>query len=271
MKRNNISVLLASLLVAASILQMPILAMGSQEQEPLSENEEDDEISALDLPEITDRILTNNILSNHNSNFEDAGDDGKLYWWGNENWNSDHVDRVPYEEGERPDEGCGSYYGRITVDDETSTGVLQFCDDSLSPQFKPGAVYGFSYYAKLAENETSGDVKLDLLGEYYKTSEVTYDAEIILNADEWQKVTGTLVPADYSENPLIQFEGSEGVSYCIDNLMIAELSGGSGEEEQGDNLIKNPNFEGEDLSVWKAGNGEAVIVRAISKIPSLTR
>lgn len=80
MKRNNISVLLASLLVAASILQMPILAMGSQEQEPLSENEEDDEISALDLPEITDRILTNNILSNHNSNFEDAGDDGKLYW-----------------------------------------------------------------------------------------------------------------------------------------------------------------------------------------------
>lgn len=58
MKRNNISVLLASLLVAASILQMPILAMGSQEQEPLSENEEDDEISALDLPEITDRILT---------------------------------------------------------------------------------------------------------------------------------------------------------------------------------------------------------------------
>lgn len=259
MKRNNISVLLASLLVAASILQMPILAMGSQEQEPLSENEEDDEISALDLPEITDRILTNNILSNHNSNFEDAWDDGKLYWWGNENWNSDHVDRVPYEEGERPDEGCGSYYGRITVDDETSTGVLQFCDDSLSPQFKPGAVYGFSYYAKLAENETSGDVKLDLLGEYYKTSEVTYDAEIILNADEWQKVTGTLVPADYSENPLIQFEGSEGVSYCIDNLMIAELSGGSGEEEQGDNLIKNPNFEGEDLSVWKAGNGEAVI------------
>lgn len=85
-----------------------------------------------------------------------------------------------------------------------------------------------------------------------KTASIELDNEITLDAVQWKQVSGTFkLPAhDQHEQVKVEFSGSEGVSFCIDDLRIAAVE----DENTGDDRVisnnilsdYNTSFEGVD-------------------------
>ena len=69
----------------------------------------------------------------------------------------------------------------------------------------------------------AGTVTLSVIGDWTSSAVVTPDKEVTLNADEWQKVTGTFTLAsDASQVVVVRFEETAGVAFCLDDLRVAE-------------------------------------------------
>ena len=133
--------------------------------------------------------------------------------------------------------------------------------EGIAALIKGGKTYEYSYYAKLAEGEIAGTVTLSVIGDWMSSAVVTPDKEETLNADEWQKVTGTFALAsDASQVVVVRFEGTADVSFCLDDLRVAEkpipvtLSGVTCD----DRVYNAAAYSYTGTPVWKTADGTAV-------------
>ena len=212
-----------------------------------------------------DREISENILSNYNTSFEGVNESGNLYWWNGPSWSSDGISRKAYENSEKPSSDCGDYYLEVSPNDGKSE--AQINDAGIAALIQPESTYEFTYYAKLSEGQKDGAVRLEVSGGGAKNAEIKLDKEVTLDAAQWQKVSGTFkLPASNNHKEVkVKFAGSDGLSFCIDDLRVAVID--KGDVEYGDNLVKNPYFAEEDLSMWEKAKGEASISTAAADQP----
>ena len=212
------------------------------------------------------RVVTENVLSDYNTSFEGANDAGNLWWWNDASWGQTNIPRRAYGEAAKPAADCGDYYVQANPANIGDKAQCQIAGGGIAALIKGGKTYEYSYYAKLAEGEIAGAVTLSVIGDWSTSAVMTPDKEVTLNADEWQKVTGTFTLASDASQVVVRFEGTEGVAYCIDDLRVGELS--EGEQEQlGDNIIQNPDFadaSDEGMAVWKIAEGNSTITAEVS-------
>lgn len=171
------------------------------------------------------REINQNVLNDYNTNFEGIGDDGGLYWWSDNNWSKNAVPREAYGDGEQPGSDCGAYYVKVLSQDGNKA-QCQFCWTALASIIEGGATYSFTSYMKVAPESTvkTGNVGLVVNGASSDWSQVdsavvTFDKEYTLN-DKWQLVTGSFVLSDPHDQVQFQFNGSDGLSYCIDDFRV---------------------------------------------------
>lgn len=233
------------------------------ETESTEEEETEEEIKALK----SDRQIAekDNILSEYNTSFEGLDDKGKLYWWNGPSWTPDGINQKAYENSEKPSSDCGDYYLEVSPFDGKSE--AQINDAGIAALIQPESTYEFTYYAKLSEGQENGAVRLEVSGGGAKNAEIKLDKEVTLDAAQWQKVSGTFkLPASNNHKEVkVKFAGSDGLSFCIDDLRVAVID--KGDVEYGDNLVKNPYFAEEDLSMWEKAKGEASISTAVADQP----
>ncbi len=212
-----------------------------------------------------DREISENILSNYNTSFEGVNESGNLYWWNGPSWSSDGISRKAYENSEKPSSDCGDYYLEVSPNDGKSE--AQINDAGIAALIQPESTYEFTYYAKLSEGQKDGAVRLEVSGGGAKNAEIKLDKEVTLDAAQWQKVSGTFkLPASNNHKEVkVKFAGSDGLSFCIDDLRVAVID--KGDVEYGDNLVKNPYFAEEDLSMWEKAKGKASISTAAADQP----
>ncbi len=212
-----------------------------------------------------DREISENILSNYNTSFEGVNESGNLYWWNGPSWSSDGISRKAYENSEKPSSDCGDYYLEVSPNDGKSE--AQINDAGIAALIQPESTYEFTYYAKLSEGQKDGAVRLEVSGGGAKNAEIKLDKEVTLDAAQWQKVSGTFkLPASNNHKEVkVKFAGSDGLSFCIDDLRVAVID--KGDVEYGDNLVKNPYLAEEDLSMWEKAKGEASISTAAADQP----
>ncbi len=212
-----------------------------------------------------DREISENILSEYNTSFEGLDDKGKLYWWNGPSWTPDGINQKAYENSEKPSSDCGDYYLEVSPFDGKSE--AQINDAGIAALIQPESTYEFTYYAKLSEGQENGAVRLEVSGGGAKNAEIKLDKEVTLDAAQWQKVSGTFkLPASNNHKEVkVKFAGSDGLSFCIDDLRVAVID--KGDVEYGDNLVKNPYFAEEDLSMWEKAKGEASISTAVADQP----
>ena len=212
-----------------------------------------------------DREISENILSNYNTSFEGVNESGNLYWWNGPSWSSDGISRKAYENSEKPSSDCGDYYLEVSPFDGKSE--AQINDAGIAALIQPESTYEFTYYAKLSEGQENGAVRLEVSGGGAKNAEIKLDKEVTLDAAQWQKVSGTFkLPASNNHKEVkVKFAGSDGLSFCIDDLRVAVID--KGDVEYGDNLVKNPYFAEEDLSMWEKAKGKASISTAAADQP----
>ncbi|MDY6103418.1 MAG: carbohydrate binding domain-containing protein, partial [Acetatifactor sp.] len=195
------------------------------------------------------RIVSSNVLSDYNTSFEGVNESGNLYWWNDASWGQTNIPRKEYGESAKPDAGCGDYYVQVNPAAEGEKAQCQIAGDGVAALIKGGKTYEYSYYAKLAEGETEGAVTLNVIGDWSTSAVVTPDKEVTLNADKWQKVTGTFTLASDATQVAVRFEGTADVSFCLDDLRVAEVVEEQ-EEEPGrivsSNVLSdyNTSFEG---------------------------
>lgn len=226
--------------------------------EETAEVETEEEAATPTVDAVTiNREISSNLLSNYNTGFESTD------WWNDNSWAgwTDSFEQTSYGENTKPSENSGDYY--LTV----KQNVAQMCVKDIASILETETTYEYSYFAKLAEGEDSGTVTLQVASvssgwDSQKAAEVTYDAEVVLNNSEWKQISGTFtIPAHSAhEQVKIQFVGSDGLSFCVDDLVVG--GGVKAGVTYGDNLVKNPNFAETDLTNWTAGAGSATIATA---------
>ena len=225
------------------------------ESETETETETEEDFKVL----LSDRQIaeTDNILSSYNTSFEGIDGDGKLYWWNHEaeTGAKGSIAQGKYEENQKPSPECGDNY--LQVQAESGKNKAYICNSQITESMKPEVTYEFTYYAKLAEGTDSGEVQFQVTStskdwHSQKTASIELDNEITLDAVQWKQVSGTFkLPAhDQHEQVKVEFSGSEGVSFCIDDLRIAAVE----DENTGDDRVisnnilsdYNTSFEGVD-------------------------
>ena len=189
----------------------------------------------------TDRVIdsSNNVLENVNSNFESSG------YWSNASWTDQP--KVAYGDTmDKPSETCGAQYLSVTVDASTA-GLARNLSDGLVSSFEKDVVYEFTYYARLAEGST-GTVVFGVgskASDYSNSlaANIVYDKEVTLSSDAWTKVGGTFKMVDPQGMVQIDFSSAAGVSFMIDELLVAPTEAGGntgggegGEEETGEKI-----------------------------------
>ena len=209
-----------------------------------------------------DREIAENILSKYNTSFEDTDDKGILYWWNGPSWSPDGISREAYENDKAPTSDCGSYY--LEVSPYNGKSEAQVNHEGIGAVIQPEITYEFTYLVKLAEGQESGQVQLEISSGDAANAEIKLDKEVTLDAAKWQKVSGTFkLPANSSHKEVkIKFAGSDGLSFCIDDLRVAAID--KGDVEYGENLVKNPYFAEDDLSMWEKAKGNALISTAVA-------
>ncbi len=232
-----------------------------EETETAAEDETEEECVALE----SDRQIRDSILKDYNPSFENLSDE-KLAWWNDLSWGQTNIARESYGESGRPSEECGDYYLAVSPDAGKKSGT-QICHTNIAGIIKPEVTYEYTYFARLSEGTESGEVRFQVTSasEDWASSrmaEVNPDSEAILESNQWKQISGTFrIPAhDKHEQVKIEFLGSDGLSFCIDDLRVAAID--KGDIEYGDNLVKNPYFAESDLSVWGASKGSADIKAA---------
>lgn len=208
---------------------------------------------------LSDRQIaeTDNILSGYNTSFEETDANGKLYWWNHEaeTGAKGSIAQGKYEENQKPSSECGNNY--LQVQAESGKNKAYICDSNITGSMKPQVTYEFTYYAKLAEGTDSGEVQFQVTStskdwSSQKPASIELDNEITLDAAQWKQVSGTFkLPAhDQHEQVKVEFSGSEGVSFCIDDLRIAAVEDGNagGDRVISNNILSdyNTSFEGVD-------------------------
>ncbi|MBO5153847.1 MAG: Ig-like domain-containing protein [Eubacterium sp.] len=164
-----------------------------------------------------------NILSEYNTSFEGGDDDGNINCWKDVSWEQTNISRKEYGEAAKPAADCGDYYVQAKPANIGGKAQCQIGGEGIAALIKGGKTYEYSYYAKLAEGEMAGTVTLSVIGDWTSSAVVTPDKEVTLNADEWQKVTGTFTLAsDASQVVVVRFEETAGVAFCLDDLRVAE-------------------------------------------------
>ena len=207
-----------------------------------------------------DRVVSSNILSDYNTSFEGANDAGDLWWWNDASWGQTNIPRRAYGEAAKPAADCGDYYVQANPANIGDKAQCQIVGEGIAALIKGGKTYEYSYYAKLAEGEIAGTVTLSVIGDWMSSAVVTPDKEVTLNADEWQKVTGTFTLASDASQVVVRFEGTEGVSFCLDDLRVAEepipvtLSGVT----CGNRAYNAAAYSYTGTPVWKTADGTAV-------------
>ena len=207
-----------------------------------------------------DRVVSSNILSDYNTSFEGANDAGDLWWWNDASWGQTNIPRRAYGEAAKPAADCGDYYVQANPANIGDKAQCQIVGEGIAALIKGGKTYEYSYYAKLAEGEIAGTVTLSVIGDWMSSAVVTLDKEVTLNADEWQKVTGTFTLASDASQVVVRFEGTEGVSFCLDDLRVAEepipvtLSGVT----CGNRAYNAAAYSYTGTPVWKTADGTAV-------------
>lgn len=169
-----------------------------------------------------DRVVSSNILSDYNTSFEGVDDRGNLYWWNDASWGQTNIPRRAYGEAAKPVADCGDYYVQANPANIGEKAQCQIAGEGIAALIKGGKTYEYSYYAKLAEGEIAGTVTLSVIGDWTSSAVVTPDKEVTLNADEWQKVTGTFTLASDASQVVVRFEGTAGVAFCLDDLRVVE-------------------------------------------------
>lgn len=225
------------------------------ESETETETETEEDFKVL----LSDRQIaeTDNILSSYNTSFEGIDGDGKLYWWNHEaeTGAKGSIAQGKYEENQKPSPECGDNY--LQVQAESGKNKAYICNSQITESMKPEVTYEFTYYAKLAEGTDSGEVQFQVTStskdwHSQKTASIELDNEITLDAVQWKQVSGTFkLPAhDQHEQVKVEFSGSEGVSFCIDDLRIAAVEDGNagGDRVISNNILSdyNTSFEGVD-------------------------
>ena len=208
---------------------------------------------------LSDRQIaeTDNILSDYNTSFEGTEENGKLHWWNHEaeTGAKGSIAQGKYEENQKPSSECGNNY--LQVQAESGKNKAYICDSNITGSMKPQVTYEFTYYAKLAEGTDSGEVQFQVTSvskdwSSQKPASIELDNEITLDAAQWKQVSGTFkLPAhDQHEQVKVEFSGSEGVSFCIDDLRIAAVEDGNagGDRVISNNILSdyNTSFEGVD-------------------------
>ncbi len=208
---------------------------------------------------LSDRQIaeTDNILSGYNTSFEETDANGKLHWWNHEaeTGAKGSIAQGKYEENQKPSSECGNNY--LQVQAESGKNKAYICDSNITGSMKPQVTYEFTYYAKLAEGTDSGEVQFQVTSvskdwSSQKPASIELDNEITLDAAQWKQVSGTFkLPAhDQHEQVKVEFSGSEGVSFCIDDLRIAAVEDGNagGDRVISNNILSdyNTSFEGVD-------------------------
>ncbi|EOS25049.1 hypothetical protein C804_04832 [Lachnospiraceae bacterium A4] len=208
---------------------------------------------------LSDRQIaeTDNILSGYNTSFEGTDENGKLHWWNHEaeTGAKGSIAQGKYEENQKPSSECGNNY--LQVQAESGKNKAYICDSNITGSMKPQVTYEFTYYAKLAEGTDSGEVQFQVTSvskdwSSQKPASIELDNEITLDAAQWKQVSGTFkLPAhDQHEQVKVEFSGSEGVSFCIDDLRIAAVEDGNagGDRVISNNILSdyNTSFEGVD-------------------------
>ncbi len=208
---------------------------------------------------LSDRQIAekDNILSDYNTSFEGTDKNGKLHWWNHEaeTGAKGSIAQGKYEENQKPSSECGNNY--LQVQAESGKNKAYICDSNITGSMKPQVTYEFTYYAKLAEGTDSGEVQFQVTSvskdwSSQKPASIELDNEITLDAAQWKQVSGTFkLPAhDQHEQVKVEFSGSEGVSFCIDDLRIAAVEDGNagGDRVISNNILSdyNTSFEGVD-------------------------
>lgn len=206
------------------------------------------------------KSIQENLLEAYNTGFESSDSNG-LYWWSDGNWGKDNIAQKAYEGDQKPAEDSGGYYVEVTPDGE-GIGTAQICAGDIASILEPEVSYEFSFFAKADTLTPEGTVELQITSASSdwassQAAAVTYDSKVILD-ENWQSISGTfIIPAhEKHEQVKIELKGSKDLTFYVDNLKIG---GKKAEVNQRDNLVKNPDFADEDLSVWKKGSGGAVI------------
>ena len=171
------------------------------------------------------REINQNILNDYNTNFDGVSDSGSLWWWNDNNWSPTGIPREAHKDGEQPGSDCGGYYVKV-LSQNGNAAQCQMCAGPLAALIEGGATYSYSYFAKVSPESTvkTGNITLVVNGATSDWSKVdsaivTPDKEYTLS-DKWQLITGTFVLADSHDQVQFQFNGSEGLSYCLDDFRV---------------------------------------------------
>lgn len=171
------------------------------------------------------REINQNVLNDYNANFEGVSDSGSLWWWNDNSWSPNNIPREAYSDGEQPNPDCGGYYVKVLSQNGNSA-QCQICAGPIASLIEGGATYAFTCYMKVAPESAvpTGTVGLVVNGaasDWSKvdSANVKFDKNYTLN-DKWQFVSGTFVLADPHDQVQFQFNGSEGLSYCIDDFRV---------------------------------------------------
>ena len=169
--------------------------------------------------------INQNVLNDYNANFEGVSDSGSLWWWNDNSWSPNNIPREAYSDGEQPTPDCGGYYVKVLSQNGNSA-QCQICAGPIASLIEGGATYAFTCYMKVAPESAvpTGTVGLVVNGaasDWSKvdSANVKFDKNYTLN-DKWQFVSGTFVLADPHDQVQFQFNGSEGLSYCIDDFRV---------------------------------------------------
>lgn len=194
------------------------------------------------------RVIEENLLQSFNTDFEGADGSGNLYWWNDSSWTG--VPQKAYGDDEKATEASGNAYMEVN-------GKAQICSGDIA--MEPKGFYEFSFYAKAVDGSGTVDLQVTSINSDWSSqvaADVTYDADVVLD-ESWQYISGTItMPAhDAQSQVMVAFQGSEGLTYGIDDFKIGEAEP---EAVLGDNLVKNPNFA-EGSSNWEAGKGAAKV------------
>ena len=240
------------------------------ETESTEEEETQEEIKALK----SDRQISGekNILSEYNTSFEGVDGDGNLHWWNHEAGTDAKgaISQAKYEENQSPSSECEKSY--LQVQSEKGINKAYIAQEKIAGIIKPEVTYEFTYYAKLTQGTDSGEVQFQVTSaskdwSSQESASIELDKEIVLDSIQWKQISGQFkLPAhDQHDQVKIEFAGSDGLSFCIDDLRVAVID--KGDVEYGDNLVKNPYFAEEDLSMWEKAKGKASISTAAADQP----
>ncbi|MCM1569161.1 MAG: carbohydrate binding domain-containing protein, partial [Roseburia sp.] len=256
-KRNAAAFMAALMVISGVHITFPITAQAAEQDsktEPVSTVSGNRTKSKVKKAKGTEREISTNILASYNTDFEGVDGDGGLNWWNDASWGKTNIPRKEHP-SEKPFATSGSYYVQVNPADETSAALCQMGGSNISALFEEGATYEYTYYAKLAEGATTGDVTLNIvsmMSNYSNQTAVTLvpDKEVTLSADSWTKVSGTFEMVAPQEQMQVSFTAAAGVSFCVDDLRIGLVKAAADDKEReiSTNILAsyNTDFEGVD-------------------------